>query len=238
MRSYTRFIMLLFFLFNLTTANAAAVNVITPADRDLLIAVGQGQTSRVEALLKSGANVNTLHPLWRLTPVQVAAEIDYDMVKLLVARGAEVNVADVDGITPLIRAVVRRDPRMVKLLLDSGAQINVKDHRGHTALTHATLRSDADTLKLLIAQGAEVDVVTAMGTTPWSIAQRMREAALDMREQPDTHHAHKPGQASHAMRNKQESLAQTQAVLDVLVATGVQRPQQAVKFNAMEHHRH
>ncbi len=216
-------------------ANAA----IDPADRELLMAVGQGQTARTETLLKAGANVNARHPPLNLSPLLVASELNFDMVKLLVARGAEVNVSDRDGVTPLMRAVALRDLRMVTLLLDANAQINSKDHRGHTALTHAVLRSDAPILKLLIDRGADVDVVAAMGTTPWSIAQRMREAALTMPEQTEEKpHVHMAGQAGHPMRDKKESLIQTQAVLDVLAATGVQRPQQPRSFDAMSYHRH
>lgn len=220
----------------LATANMSTVPV-SNADRELLIAAGQGFVARAEGLLKAGADVNTVHPPWQLTPLLAASEISFDMVKLLVARGAQVNVRDRDGMTPLMRAIVLRDLRMVKLLLDAGAQINTTDHRGHTAFTHAILRSDADILKLLIARGAETDVVTAMGTTPWSIAQRMREAALIMPER-DHEHTH-AGQAGHAMRSKAESLVQTQAVLDVLVKAGVkQKPQQPVVFDAMQYHRH
>ena len=222
-----------------STAAKMSNSAISPADRELLIAVGQGQVARAKALLKAGANINTPHPPWQLTPLLVASELNFDMVKLLVNHGAKVNVSDRDGITPLMRAVTLRDLRMVQLLLDAGAQINVKDNRGHTALTHAVLRSDAPILRLLIERGADVDVVAAMGTTPWSIAQSMREAALTMPELKDAKpHVHMAGQASHPMRSKKESLLQTQAVLDVLVATGVQRPQQTVSFDAMQYHRH
>ena len=214
--------------------------VVSRADRDLLMVVGQSQVARAEALLKAGANVNTVHPPWQLTPLLVASELDFEMVKLLVARGAEVNVHDRDGVTPLMRAITLRDLRMVQLLLDARAPVNVTDNRGHTALTHAILRSDADILKLLIARGAKTDVVTAMGTTPWSIAQRMREAALIQPERlHEKPHVHVPGQVGHAMRSKAESLVQTQAVLDLLVEAQVQqRPQQAVAFDAMQYHRH
>ena len=240
MRLHTCLVLLLCLSSPLPSTAAKISNpVISPADRELLITVSQGQVARAEALLKAGANVNTPHPPWQLTPLLVASELDFAMVKLLVARGAEVNVHDRDGITPLMRAVALRDLRMVQLLLDADAQINAKDNRGHTALTHAVMRSDAAILKLLIDRGADVDVVAAMGTTPWSIAQRMREAALTMPERKEEPpHAHMAGQASHPMRNKKNSLSQTQAVLDVLVAAGVQRPQQPASFDAMSYHRH
>ena len=238
MRLYAGMVAALWFSLPLAAANMANVPV-SSADRELLIAAGQSQVARAEALLKAGANVNTVHPPWQLTPLLVASELDFDMVKLLVARGAEVNVYDRDGISPLMRAITLRDLRMVKLLLDAGAQVNVTDHRGHTALTHAVMRSDAGILKLLIARGAETDVVAAMGTTPWSIAQNMRLAALAQPERLHEPHVHAVGQAGHTMRSKAESLVQTQAVLDVLVEAGVkQRPQQPVAFDAMQYHRH
>ena len=230
--------MLLWISLPIAAANVSSVTV-SSADRELLMAVGQGHVARVDTLLKAGANVNTVHPPWHLTPLLAASELNFDMVKLLVARGAQVNVHDRDGITPLMRAITLRDLRMVRLLLDAGAQINVTDHRGHTALTHAVMRSDAGILKLLIARGAETDVVAAMGTTTWSIAQRMREAALVMPERRQEHAHQHAGQAGHAMRSKTDSLVQTQAVLDVLVEAGAkQRPQQPVAFDAMQYHRH
>lgn len=240
MRLHTCLALLLCLSLPLPSAAANVANItINPTDRELLMAVGLGQVARTKALLKAGANVNTPHPPWQLTPLLVASELDFDMVKLLVNHGAKVNVSDRDGITPLMRAVTLRDLRMVQLLLDAGAQINVKDNRGHTALTHAVLRSDAAILKLLIDRGAGVDVVAAIGTTPWSIAQSMRDAALAMPEQNEEKpHVHIAGQASHPMRNKKESLIQTQEVLDVLTATGVHRPQQSVSFDAMQYHRH
>ncbi|MBI3562555.1 MAG: ankyrin repeat domain-containing protein [Gammaproteobacteria bacterium] len=223
-------------------ANMANV-VVSPADHELLMAVGQGQMARVETLLQMGANVNTRHPPWQLTPLLVASEMNSAMVKLLLGHSAEVNVSDREGMTPLMKAVDLRDLSMVALLLDAGARVNTQDQRGHTALSHAVLRSDAAILKLLIKRGADVDVVAALGTTPWSIAQRMHAAALAMHDDLDAEahahmHMHMPGHASHPMRNKQESLAQTQAVLDILATTGVQRPQQPVKFDALELHGH
>lgn len=223
--------------------SGAATNVATApvskADRDLLLAVSQSQVAYAEKLLKAGANVNTVHPPWRLTPLLAASELSFDMVKLLVTRGADVNVHDRDGLTPLMRAITLRDLRMATLLVDAGARVNATDQRGHTALTHSVLRSDADILKLLIARGAETDVISAMGTTTWSLAQNMRQAALIMPERPQEPHHHAAGQAGHTMRSKAESLAQTQAVLDVLVQARVkQRPQQAVAFDAMQQHQH
>jgi len=238
MRLFAGYVMM--FWMSLTLAAANGTNTpVSSLDRELLMVVGEGQVMRAEALLKRGANVNLAHPPWKLTPLLVASELDFTMVKFLVSRGADVNAQDRDGVTPLMRSITLRDLPMATLLLDAGAHINETDLRGHTALTYAVMRSDADIVKLLIARGAKTDVVAAMGTTTWSIAQSMRQAALIMPERPQEKHIHTAGQASHSMRNKTESLAQTQAVLDVLVEAGVQqRPQQPATFDAMQHHRH
>ncbi len=212
---------------------------VRPIDHELFLAVSQGHTKRVLELLKTGANINFHQPPWQLTPLQVASDLNYDMVALLLEHGATVNVADRDGVTPLMRAVDLRDLRMARLLLNSGAQVNAKDFRGHTALTRSVLRSDAVMLKLLIMRKADVDVVAEMGTTPWSIAQRMHHAALIMPDvKLDNAHMHMAKHAGHPMRDKEQSLIQTQAVLDVLAKAGVKRPQQEVKFDAMRYHHH
>ncbi len=213
-------------------------------DRDLLQAVRAGQTAQVEAMLKRGADINATHPPWQLTPLLVAVEASADTTKLLVARGADVNAQDREGITVLMKAVARRDAALVALLLDAGARIDATDRRGHTALTHAVLHADVAMLKLLIARGATIDVVTGMGTTPWSMAQEMHAAATTMRDEAKApHHHHDQPQpsspAAHAMRSKQEALAQTQAVLAVLREAGATRPAQSVgSFDAMDHHHH
>lgn len=220
-------------------AVAIAQADVTENDRRLLHAAGQGWVERVEALLKAGANVNARHPPWQLTPLLVASEVDAATVDLLLERGAAVNVHDRDGLTPLMKAVSTRDLQTISRLLQAGADVDARDHRGHTALTHAVLHSEPAILKRLLAHGARTDVVTAMGTTPWSLAQAMRAAARAMPESPSTVlHVHGNG-APHRMRSRAEALAQTQAVLNTLTAAGVTQPQQPVKhFDAMERHRH
>ena len=213
----------------------------TPAAKqtELLDAVNAGNIARVKALLRAGANVNKFQPPLQLTPLLVAAESGTaDMVALLIAHKADVNAQDRVGETALMKAIAQRNLPMVEMLLDAGADINAKNQRGHTALTNAVLRSEPDILKVLIARGAEVEVVAAMGTTTWSMAEHMREAALKMPER-DATHVHGAHGVAHAMRTKDEALAQTEAVLKLLSAAGAKRSQQTVKnFDAMDYHHH
>jgi len=228
--------------------SSMANTTVSERDRALLDAVSRGNKDRATQLLKEGADINAQLLPWHLTPLLIASDTQPDMIRYLVARGADVNARDRDGLTPLMKAIAVRDPALIVLLLDAGAHIDARDNRGHTALTHAVLRSHPEILALLLERGAERDVVTTMGTTPWSMAQEMRTAAVRMREHAHAMSAHHdsdhvahahagPKPPAHPMRSKDEALSQTQAVLDLLQSAGATRPRQTVKnFDAMEHH--
>ena len=64
----------------------------------------------------------------RPTPADTKA-----LVKLLLARGADPNIADDRGNTPLMEAVEGCDPEMVKILLAAKANMNAKNASGLTA---------------------------------------------------------------------------------------------------------
>ena len=60
-----------------------------------------------------------------------------DIIRLLIARGANVNVATISGKVPLHEACVKGDPDSVKLLMESGANIQAQDENGWTPLSNA-----------------------------------------------------------------------------------------------------
>lgn len=65
-----------------------------------------------------------------------APERDSDNLnaKLLLANGAQINIKDDFGRTPLHIASVRYDEEIVKTLINNGADVNVKDKKGMTPL--------------------------------------------------------------------------------------------------------
>ncbi len=78
----------------------------------------------------------------------------------LVDQGADLELRDDLGRTPLLRAIESKDEpfsrRAAKLLVERGADVSAKDSAGHTALAKAS--GDAEMMQLLVAHGA---VVTA-----------------------------------------------------------------------------
>ena len=56
------------------------------------------------------------------------------MVRVLRGRGADPNLADICGITPLMTASQKNSPRLLQLLLEAGAEIDAETVNHHTPL--------------------------------------------------------------------------------------------------------
>lgn len=78
-----------------------------------------------------------------------------DTVKTtLAAPGADVNVRDENGSTPLIEAARGGHDDVVQALLVARADVKVKDNRGKTALMYASEGGHNEIVKLLRQAGA------------------------------------------------------------------------------------
>lgn len=146
-------------------------------------AVDRGDAAAVSALLKTNPELVK----WRapmggsfLGNAVQSSSAGEDMVRLLIEKGADVNAADMFGITPLEEAVVKRGTNIVTLLLDSGADINHHDKDGLSPLNAAVKYGAKANADLLLARGAEVDVFDAamLGMIPKLEEQLARNPAL------------------------------------------------------------
>ncbi|KAH0537649.1 hypothetical protein FGG08_005562 [Glutinoglossum americanum] len=75
----------------------------------------------------------------------------HETVKLLLKKGADVEVKYPDGQTALALAVLNRHKAIVKLLPEKGADIEAEDRNGRTALALVALDNHEMILKLLIS---------------------------------------------------------------------------------------
>ena len=71
--------------------------------------------------MPSAAEVNRLHDGWTAL-CAAACEGNIETTKALLARGADPNIANSEGLRPLYYAVLGWSPRLLRLLLRHGAE--------------------------------------------------------------------------------------------------------------------
>lgn len=71
-----------------------------------------------------------------------------DMARLLISKGANVDVQDEDGETLLMEACDDENMEVIKMLLEAGANPNLRDKDGDTVLS----MTSSDEIKLLLKQ--------------------------------------------------------------------------------------
>jgi hypothetical protein len=83
----------------------------------------------------------------------------HSRVRTLLDAGANTNVRNDAGMTPLMVAVLfheRRDTTTIPALIAAGADVNAKDDEGRTALMYAVLHASPRVINELLAAGANV----------------------------------------------------------------------------------
>jgi len=141
-------------------------------DTPLHWAARYGKTGLARILLRRAADAKALDKKYR-TPARVG-----EIVKLVLARGADVNASDKYGWTPLHRAAGGGPAEIAKLLLDAGANVNARMEDGWTPLHEAALGGDAEVVKLLIDRGANVNAKDKDACTPLHSAALARDAEV------------------------------------------------------------
>ncbi|XP_061920678.1 protein phosphatase 1 regulatory subunit 12A isoform X2 [Entelurus aequoreus] len=96
---------------------------------------------------------------------------DTEEVLRMLDRGADINYANVDGLTALHQACIDDNVDMVTFLVAHGAGINQPDNEGWIPLHAAASCGYLDIAEYLISQGANVGVVNSEGETPLDIAE-------------------------------------------------------------------
>ncbi|XP_066987912.1 uncharacterized protein [Macrobrachium rosenbergii] len=137
-----------------------------------------GCAATVEECLNLGASANTIVPLALHWPARAgvlhrASHHGEDLiVKLLLAGGADVNMRDVVGNTPLHAAAQAGYNKVVKVLLANGAQLDSMSQSGMTPLHRAASKGKDLTCNLLLKRGADPKTEDNAGCTPADWARK------------------------------------------------------------------
>ena len=179
----------------LLIAKGANPNVVDAFKVNALNAATRGNDMEtIRIIADAGISVNDAD-FTGLTPLIAAASVgNVRSVKLLLAKGANVNAVSGDGsfqkvkagtialgnFTALLSSAASGSLEMVTVLLDAGADVNAKDVRGMTPLmlAVATDHQSADVVRALINRKADVNVRSLAGETALDWARKIGNPAI------------------------------------------------------------
>lgn len=127
---------------------------------DLLYdAIIKSDKSAVEFQIAAGASVNYVKELkpWLRVSMLIAAvdHNDLEIVKILLAKKANVDFRDGFNTTAIIYAASNGELEMVKLLVEAGANVNDSDGKGNSVLSAAKESQEAELIAYLQSKGAK-----------------------------------------------------------------------------------
>src|SRR5829696_3891150 len=133
----------------------------TPADpvaTRLMDSLRAGNRAQVSRLLASTADAVNKRGRDGATPLMFGVLYgDVAMVRTLIERGADVNLADDSGATPLMWALT--DLEKTRLLIEKGADVNVRSADGRTPVLIASgMMGGTEVVRALLDAGANVKV--------------------------------------------------------------------------------
>lgn len=132
----------------------------------------QGDSRMVELFLEAGMPVNVQDAKRQVSALHNAASQGHlELVKKLIDKGANPNLKDWNGYTPLINAAFASQQKVVEYLLAHGAKVDVVPVSGPTALIAAIQRGSAEIVTALLHAGANPQLPSAAGISPAQAAE-------------------------------------------------------------------
>lgn len=157
-------------------ALCAAAGVGAEEKSPLFVAAAADNAAEIERLIVSGeADANKADKRGS-TPLHVAAGLDNsDAVSALIKNGADTEIVNNSGLTPLLQAVMNGGFWAMNALLRGGGKVNYAQEGSlRTALHFAAVAGESyeTTVYDLVYYGAEVNVADKDGNTPLHLAAR------------------------------------------------------------------
>lgn len=139
----------------------------------------QGDSRMIELFLEAGMPVNVQDAKRQVSALHNAASQGHmGLVEKLIEKGANPNLNDWNGYTPLINAAFAGQQKVVEYLLAHGAKTDIVPSSGPTALIAAIQNGNAEIVAALLRAGANPQLTSAAGMTPTQAAELSAHSEL------------------------------------------------------------
>lgn len=130
----------------------------------------------LQAIIKKGGDVNQPNKMGNY-PLHLTCE-EANLTAILIQNGAELEVRDREGCTPLALATLKKQKAVMKMLIEAGADINAYSYVGWTPLHCAVWTGSAEIVDLLIENGADTAAMTYGNESMMDVAKRYKKVGM------------------------------------------------------------
>ena len=144
-----------------------------------------GGTRLLDMMVRGGADIHAVCGKNMSVLAAASAAGHWEYVEYLVAAGAQVNIRDWVGDTPLFEAVHAKCKRSVRTLLDNGADYTNVRTSGETILHMLAMYAGVEMMKMfevLRMRGVDSNMSTREGKTPRDFLDRRKDVTPEISE--------------------------------------------------------
>ena len=154
-----------------TKSMSNLINIDIPPIDDgtpLIIAAKKDYLEIASILIEAGAKIDYspdtwLHGDYYQTPViQACIKGNVATLNTLIEAGADINLTNMEGESPLWLAVHHQQIEVVQICIDAGADVNMNINDGSSPLFHAVTKNYIEIARLLLKAGADVNKTCIM----------------------------------------------------------------------------
>jgi ankyrin repeat protein len=192
-----------------------------------------GSFDFIQKIISDGATINAQNELGQ-TASHVSARINnVGGITALAQHGADLNIKDHVGKTPLIDSVVTKHPDITHVLLQFPVAIDAGDNYGNTALHYAAQQQNASQLiQSLVDHHANINSKNIYGETPLHLAAHANN--LDAVKALVLNHADLTIKDNHGTTALQEAMQANQTDVVKIIQGKENSPIAQLKEAAME----
>jgi ankyrin repeat protein len=190
--------------------------------RPLELAIKKNNTETVKLLLKAGANPHILNSKGKHFLHQAVFRGNPAVVKLLLAREAEIGAINVDMSPILLRAILKSEKEIALMLIEHCAmtrkksELNTQYDSGMTPLLLAVKKRDSQLIMALLAAGADPTATSKSGQNV--LHKISKEHLTSPEDSPSKISASKT--SSEKNLNKELNFSQTEDIVKSLIKYG------------------
>ena len=141
---------------------------------EVLRSVDLERTGRVTFAREFGEEMcRGVTALWCATAAQ-----HFDIVKLMVVNGADINHSSINDSSPLRVACLKGNVNIVQYLLDHNADLNIAYKNKSSCLMASCIGGNIQIVKCLVDKGADLDFEGEYGTTALHIAAKCGKCGI------------------------------------------------------------